>query len=114
MKAERCSICSKESRAPWLFNLAKYDSLDENLRMRFTICEECARKLMAAMKLIIKEEGSGAIMGGIGRHAGDASAAPTLTCPICKTERETTEPQIPAPCERCGTIFSIYSAAGKK
>ncbi|MCL5292778.1 MAG: hypothetical protein M1548_09745 [Actinobacteria bacterium] len=105
MRREICSICGKGARSLWLFNLAKYNSLDEKSRMRFDICEDCARKLMSAMKAIMRQHEED-LLNGLGESR--------LVCPICSKERSTVEPKVPTPCESCGTIFSVYSAAGKK
>ncbi len=104
---EICPICSVTTRHVWLFHLAKYNSLDPKARVRFNICDDCARKLMAAIKTAIRENESELIRG-------DGQRQVLLRCPVCYRERATVEPKVPAPCAECGTIFSVYSSAGMR
>lgn len=102
---EICPICLRTVKKRWLLNIAKYDSLDSRSRMRADICEDCGRKLLGAMRTLIKQNEQDLING----ESGEAA----LVCPKCKTVRTTSDPKIPAPCGSCGTIFSAYSAADK-
>ncbi|MHB0975621.1 MAG: hypothetical protein ACYC1U_00320 [Candidatus Aquicultorales bacterium] len=97
---EACRICSKVTKEPWLVNIAKFDSLDERSRMRFPVCGTCAKRMMAAMRAVLN-----------GAQKDNPNGDLTLVCPMCGMERITAEPKTPSPCDGCGTIFSLYSAA---
>lgn len=62
---------------------------------------------MAAIKTAIRENERDLIRG-------DGRREVLLKCPICHKERATVEPKVPAPCEGCGTIFSVYSSGGMR
>jgi protein-arginine kinase activator protein McsA len=99
MKAGKCEFCQSESDALWLVNIAQYDSLIPEDRLRVDLCEECAVKLARALESLVKP--------------ASADDRPILACPQCGHKLSTDDPKSPVPCPKCGTIFSEYSG-GKR